>query len=121
VSDDGELLLHRLVDALSLDENRLEQSAPVVGDHLAIDLPGSADAKVLDPLSPHDSGVREAPVPPSLDLVELAEDLVEGKLEGGIHGGSNGSDTKRQQPVTESHTNSIQKALEKLEIEIRVQ
>ena len=35
---------------------------------------------------PYGSGLGEAPLPPSLDLVELPENLVEGKLEGGIHG-----------------------------------
>jgi hypothetical protein len=96
VSIDGEPLLlrqrrgrvegGRLVDALHREGDRLEQPAPVVGDHLGIDLSGGAYTEVHDPLFPHGSGLREAPVPPNLDLVELAEDLVEGKLEGGIHG-----------------------------------
>lgn len=60
----------------------LELSAPVVGDHLGIDLPGGTNAEVL----PQGSSLGEALVPPSLDLIELAEDLVEGELEGGIHG-----------------------------------
>jgi hypothetical protein len=93
MSVDGELLLLRQrrgrdegglpVDAHHWEGDRLKQPAPVVGDHLAIDLPGGTDAEVLDPLFPRSSGLEDAPIPSSFDLGELAEDSLKANLREG--------------------------------------